>query len=99
MVKITEHAKQRTKERLGVSKKIADKVAEKALEYGIKHSQAKGNLKKYIDKLYLQHRNANNIRVYNRKVYLFKGTVLITVINLPNNLISTADKIQKSIKK
>lgn len=94
---VTNHAKQRTKDRLGVSKKIADKVANKALEHGITHAMAKGNLKSYLDKLYLTHRNANNLRVYNRKVYVFKSTVLITVINLPNNLIKVADKIQKNI--
>lgn len=95
---VTNHAKQRTKDRLGVSKKIADKIALKALENGITHSLAKGNLKSYLDKLYLTHRNANNLRVYNRKVYLFNKSVLITVINLPNNLIKAADKIQKNMK-
>lgn len=95
---VTNHAKQRAKDRLGVSKKIADKVATKALEGGVTHSLAKGNLKSYLDKLYLKHRNANNLRVYNRKVYLFNNTVLITVINLPNSLIKVADKIQKNIK-
>lgn len=94
---VTNHAKQRTKDRLGLSKKIADKVATKALEKGITHGLAKGSLKNYLDKLYLAHRTANNLRVYNRKVYLFDDTVLITVINLPNNLIKTADKIQKNM--
>lgn len=96
---VTNHAKQRTKDRLGVSKKIADKIANKALENGITHAQAKGNLKAYLDKVYLTHKNANNLRVYNRKVYLFRGAVLITVINLPNKLINIADKIQKNIAK
>ena len=96
---VTNHAKQRTKDRLGVSKKIADKITNKALENGITHAQAKGNLKAYLDKVYLTHKNANNLRVYNRKVYLFRGAVLITVINLPNKLINIADKIQKNIAK
>lgn len=93
---VTNHAKQRTKDRLGVSKKMADKMANKALEHGITHSMAKGNLKGYLDKLYLKHKTANNLRVYNRKVYLFDRGILITIINLPNNLIKIADKIQKN---
>lgn len=93
---VTDHAKQRTKDRLGVSKKIANKVASKALEHGITHASAKGNLKSYLDKLYLSHKTANNIRVYNRKIYIFDGHILITVLNLPNNLIKIADKLQKS---
>ena len=96
---VTHHAKQRTKDRLGVSKKIADKIAKKALEHGITHAQATGRLKSYLDKLYLKHRRANNLRVYNRQVFLFTDNILITVINLPNNLIKIADKIQKKIIK
>lgn len=93
---VTKHAKKRAKDRLGVKKKIANKIADRALEHGITHSMAKGNLRGYLDKLYLKHKCANNLRVYNRKVYLFDRDVLITIINLPNNLISIADKIQKS---
>lgn len=96
---VTNHAKQRTKDRLGVSKKIADKIANKALEHGVTHALAKGKLKAYLDKLYLSHKSANNLRVYNRKVYLFDRTVLITVLNLPNNLINAADKLQRQKEK
>lgn len=96
---VTNHAKQRTKERLGVRKKTADKIATKALNQGITHSMVKGNLKSYLDKLYLKERTANNLRIYNRKVYLFKDTVLVTVLNLPQNLVKTADKINKNMKK
>lgn len=92
---VTNHAKQRAKDRLGVSKKIADKIANKALEQGVTHANAKGNLKSYLDKLYLRNKTANNLRIYNRKVYLFDGPVLITIYNLPNNLINAADKLQK----
>lgn len=95
---VTNHAKQRTKDRLGLSKKIAVKVADKALKNGITHSEARGNLRNYLDKLYLTHKTANNLRIYNRKIYLFDNTVLITVINLPNNLIKAADKIQRNMK-
>lgn len=92
---VTKHAKKRTKERIGISKKIADKNAHKALEYGVTHSEAKGKLKKFMDALYLRHQKANNTRIYNRKVYLFDKNVLITVLNLPNQFSMAADKLQK----
>lgn len=94
-VKITKHSVKRTKERVGLSKKLADKNAQKALDFGIKHSEAKGSLRKFMDALYLKYKNSNNTRVYNRKVYLFNNEVLITIINLPNKFSATADKIQK----
>lgn len=40
-VVMTNHSVKRTKERIGLSKKIADKNAQRALEYGITHSEAR----------------------------------------------------------
>lgn len=40
-VVVTEHSVKRTKDRLGLSKKLADKNVQKALEFGITHSDAK----------------------------------------------------------
>lgn len=95
----TTHGKRRTKNRLGLSKKNTVKQADKALEFGVCHADAKGRLKKYMDGLYLRHEKGNNNRVYNRKVYIFNGVVLITVLNLPNYLCGAADSIQKKISK
>lgn len=94
-VKVTKHGIKRTKERVGLSKKLADKNAQKALDFGIKHSETKGSLNKFMNALYLKYKNSNNTRVYNRKVYLFHNEILITVINLPNKFSAAADKIQK----
>ena len=95
---ITTHAKKRAKERLGIGKNLTVKLAEKALTYGLTHSDTKGSLKRYCDKIYLSHRKANNIRIYNRKIFVFKDSILITIINLPNNLSNIADSIQNNMK-
>lgn len=92
---VTIHAKNRAKQRLGISKGMTNKIADKALKYGICHKDTKGKFKSYIDKLYLIERQANNIRIYNRKIYLFHNDVLITILNLPNMYLKVADKIQK----
>ncbi|MNJ90162.1 hypothetical protein D3C87_77560 [compost metagenome] len=92
---LTDHSEQRIKDRLGLSKKIADKAAQKALDKGLSHAETKGSLRRFIDALYLREKKANNIKIYNRKVYLFKDVVLITVLNLPNKYSSVADKLQK----
>lgn len=91
-VNMTQHSIKRTKERIGISKKIAGKNAQKALDKGLTHAEAKGSLKRYIDALYLSERLANNIRVYHGYVYLFKGNTLITVIELPQKYRETAKK-------
>lgn len=93
--KVTKHAEKRTKERVGLRKKIADKNAEKALKYGIKHSDTKGKLKRYFTHLYFKNQKRNNIRIYNRKVYIFSDDKLITVFDLPKEFIRTVDNIKK----
>lgn len=94
-MRVTEHATKRIKERLGISKRLADANAQRALQYGITHREVKGSLRKYMDKLYLKYRTANNMRIYNRKIYIFNGETLITVFNLPNKFLKTTDKLNK----
>jgi len=94
-VRLSNHGKERLHERVGLSKKSVEKNALLALENGLTHSDTTGRLNKYITKLYLQGRNANNIRVYNHYVYLFAGNTLITVMHLPQNLCEIADKQNK----
>jgi hypothetical protein len=95
MAIITNHGEQRVKDRVGVSKKLAEKMADKALEFGIKHDEVAGELKKYLDRIYLSHKVSNNTRIYNQKVYLFNGKKLISVLDLPSKFHKTVDKIKK----
>lgn len=94
-VVMTEHSIQRTKERTGLSKKIAEKNAEKAMEYGLCHSDCRAALKRYMDKRYLNCGKANNMRIYHRFVYVFHENKLITVLPLPRRFWALADKIQR----
>ena len=97
-VVVTRHAKKRIRQRLGINKKSAENAAEKAMQFGITHAEAKGKLCKHMDGIYRLSYNPNNMRVYNRSVYLFRGTKLITVLPLPKNLWAQADKQQKQKK-
>lgn len=89
----TNHSRQRTKDRLGLSKNLSDKKAQSALDLGLSHSELTGNLRRYVDGLFLKKREANNIRVYRRHVYLFTGNVCITILNLPYKYHSVEDKL------
>lgn len=96
---ITEHAYDRAKERLSMNRTAFIKLSEKAFTDGMVHSEAAGNLKKYIDKLVLSYKKAaSNIRIYGENVFLFSGDRLITVYQVPPNLKKSALKNQKSKK-
>ena len=92
---VTKHAKQRMKQRCGINEKSTDRMAKIAFEKGLKHSDLTGNLKKWVDGLYFYNKNANNIRLYGDKAYIFRNTKLITVIQIPHNLVKEADKLRK----
>lgn len=70
-VNVTRHGEKRIRKRLGLKKKSADRIAEKVLERGVTHAEAKGSLGNYMDSLFLSHGTANNMRIYNRAVYVF----------------------------
>ena len=83
---VTNHAEKRFKQRVGLPKKACQKHAERAYNEGIKHVDVKGNAGKYLDRLYLEYRTANQLRVYGEFVYLFNNRTLVTVLKLPQNL-------------
>ena len=91
-VTITSHAFQRAKERLGFDRTATQRMSMKAYIAGKKHSQCKGQLKKYIDALYLQYHAANNIRIHGEAIYLFASNRLITIYTLPNQYKTIAKK-------
>lgn len=95
---ITKHAYKRVKERMGLTKAAAEKMAKKAYTDGIKHSQTKGQLHKYFTKVYLNYRNSNNTRLYGEKIFVFNDNVLITVLELPNDLKKNCKKMIKNEK-
>lgn len=86
MIEISKHAFKRLSERSGLSKKAAQRMAEKAFTQGITHSETKGNLNKYVTKLYFNNTNANNIRLYGDKAFIFAGNTLVTVLQIPSSL-------------
>lgn len=81
---ITDHAEKRLRKRIGLNKSSLQKMTDKALEKGISHAETSGSLHRYIDKLYLTERKANNIKIYGEYVYLFRDSTLITVFALPS---------------
>lgn len=86
MMRITKHASKRMKERCGFNKKTQDRIAQRAFEFGIKHSETKGNLNKWVTSLFFSNVKANNIRLFGDNAYIFAGETLVTVIPIPASL-------------
>lgn len=73
-------------------------MANIAYENGITHSECKGKLKRYIDKVYFKNKKGV-IRVYGDMVYIFSvDKALITVLHLPNELKGVVRKIEERKK-
>lgn len=83
MIHVTEHAEERVRERLGLPRKAVAKLAEEAFRSGKQHSDFAGRMKRYLDGVFLEHRTANNLRVYNRHVFVFANETLITAWPVP----------------
>jgi hypothetical protein len=87
---ITTHAKKRAKQRMKWNKNVLQKMANKALNEGYQHSDTKGTVHRYLTKLWFDHQNANNMRIYGEDIFFFKDNLLITLYRMPHNIIKKA---------
>jgi hypothetical protein len=86
IIRLTDHAIDRAKERFGWNKDTLYRMAEKAFTEGIKHKDTKSHLSKYITKLWFEHKHSNNTRIYGENIYFFATNTLCTVYHIPNHL-------------
>ena len=92
-MEVSMHAAERLKERCGLNKKSMQRMAQKAFDEGIRHSQTLGRLNKWVTGLYFNNQNANNIRLYGDKAYIFCNEILVTVIQIPAVLMKDFKKM------
>lgn len=93
---VSNHAKERIKERCGFNKNATERMVNKAYEEGITHRQTKGRLNKWVTSLYFKNKSDNNIRLYGDKAYIFCGSVLVTVVQISIDLMKDFKKMVKS---
>lgn len=92
---VSKHAEERLKTRCGFNKKTSERMAKRAFEEGITHSKTKGRLNKWVTSLYFRNKNANNIRLYGDKAYIFCDEILVTAIQIPVFLMKDLKKMVK----
>ena len=85
-IQVSKHAEKRLRERCGLNNKSLNRMVNKAFASGIKHSDTKGKLCKWVTSLYFNNQQANNIRLYGDKAFIFCDNILVTVIQIPSSL-------------
>lgn len=93
MAKLTHHARERMRERVGIPNKRQKQNIANALRRGLTLQNTTGTIHSYIVYLYKRHYRANNIRIYKGYVYIFHNDVLITVYPLPEQHRAAVDEI------
>lgn len=91
-MEITDHGYKRLKERCGWNKKAADRMIPRVWEDGKGYDQCKSKLQKYIGYFYKrskrEHEKKNSvIKIYGNQIFIFSLKKLITVWNIPPELV------------
>lgn len=87
----TNHAQQRSKERLGFSKSTTERMADKALREGLRAADTSGRLRRHLDGMGMAH--GTTPVIYGEHIYVFSSDrALITVLYLPVSLRLAAQK-------
>ena len=95
IVHVTRHGKERIGERCGLRKRAVQRLADSAFSRGKRIYDFSGSFRRYLEEIYLTQGNANNLRVYSEKCWLFADSTLITVWHLPNEYKSAANRAKK----
>lgn len=95
MIQVSIHGKERMHERCRIKLKSAERIAKIAFEKGITHAETRGALNGYLNSLYFYNGQANNIRLYGDKVYIFCDDVLVTVLDTPKRFQNTVNKLMR----
>lgn len=96
-VRVSRHARDRIKERVGIPKKSSDRLVERVLERGVERHQTKGRLHKWLTSKYHDspRKDLTRIYVYGDKAYIIAGTTLVTVIQIPQDIVKDMKRMIK----
>jgi len=80
----TGHGMLRARKRLGLSRRAAFRQVNRALNDGLRADAFTGMLQQYlVDAEHHDAEKPTQARVYGEHIYIFDGTTLITVLNVP----------------
>ena len=96
-MEIESHAYKRAKQRCGLNKGSFRKMVDKAVEANITHGKTKNHMFKWISKIVMDHKNRAKVLVYDKYILLTLGDNVISVYQLPNNLLPSSNYIKKDM--
>jgi hypothetical protein len=82
---ITHHAKLRARQRFGWPEESLSRTA-RAFYVGLREPQAKGRLRRYFSSVWTTYKKANNVSLHGEGLFVFAGSTLLTVWQLPLEL-------------
>lgn len=88
MIGITEHAKNRIKERCGEKGGSIIAIANSAYLKGKKIEDCEKRMRKYLERI-LKHSHGNQVRLWSNTIFIFRNNTLITVYPVSNKILST----------
>lgn len=91
---LTEHGRRRGKERAGLAPGALKRAACKALAEGLKPRDTTGSLRRYLDKISIEH-PGKHPRVHADHIFIFADSDLITVLHLPHEYRKSAASARK----
>ena len=84
----TRHAYKRARQRLKWKKRTVNRMMKIAFRKGVRWSQTRGRLRRYLGKRIAKNPAVDNIRIYGEHVFFFSGKKLITLYRLPNRFLA-----------
>lgn len=90
MIRVSLHAYDRAKQRMGLNKKAIERLASIAYYKGIKLEEVRGSFLRYIQEHFKYQKN-HNVIIFANMVFLYDREFLVTVVHLPA-------KYQKCVK-
>jgi hypothetical protein len=82
---ITKHAEQRTKQRVGLSRRALKRMIQKIVNEGLTIEQMSPELRFYVQSK-IHPEDAAYIRVWGNNLYIIKGDHLVTVFIIPGRV-------------
>lgn len=96
MSQVSKHGEKRVRERVEVNKSSVDRQFYLALERGYRQHELTGRLKKWVVSRVFNSKYPQTCILYNDKCFIVssEGT-LVTVLNIPSNLLKDFAKLSK----
>lgn len=92
MIRLTQHAMERARERQGLSPAALQRQATRAMTEGMRLEDCRGHLRRWLISGQIRHRKGAETRIFGEWVFVIQGAVLITVIALPAEFRRTVAK-------